>query len=361
MTSLPAGHASPNKAGRPSLYTTALESHQPVEVRGDSILDGLEQPRRHRIRLAGLLGIGLASAIAVGWWQAGGLVREKDVGPAALAAATQTETANAPAAVPKEQAAQSAPGEEARAADRPAEQMPAIVIAESNDGDGMPASVSHEPSTGKPSAPAQVAANAVKASLQPANSGDTMAAVPAQAASTSIATPAIAQEKVAEHAHAPDTAAKAKQKTPASANVQLAAKSPSSAKAKDGYINTSKSAGAGETRNKPAEKDGDVELIAALLNRVSAKTEPASEETLRKSASGKGTVRQASADQKKARKTAPPRESAAPAVMSAETQLKRCGSLNFLESELCRIRVCEGRWGRESGCPEYSHASAALP
>jgi hypothetical protein len=115
-------------------------------------------------------------------------------------------------------------------------------------------------------------------------------------------------------------------------------------------------------KGKPAEKDGDVELIAALLNRVSAKAEPAGEEALRRAGAGGTQQRATAAEQKKNRKTAGMRESAASRpVDSTELQLKRCASLGFFESEMCRFRVCSGRWGSDPACPDSAQVSAVVP
>lgn len=65
---------------------------------------------------------------------------------------------------------------------------------------------------------------------------------------------------------------------------------------------------------------------------------------------------------KKNRKNAGNQESASQkASDSIMAQLERCSALGFFEAEMCRLRVCTGRWGSDPGCPEHAQISSAAP
>lgn len=366
MNSHMAGRATSSSAGKPSLYTDTSTPLHSADAQGDSILGGLEHSRPNRIRLVSVLGIAVASAIAIGWWQAGGLVRKKDAVPVVLAAAPQASTASAAAIPPKEPMVQSAMGEATGSSKNPAEQMSATIISESENADAMSSALPQDTSAIKPGASLQVADSVDKGSELAMNTEETTALIPMQAATVSKRAPALAQETKAKAkaVHSAGLQDTPKQKAAALADAQMTMKSQTTAKANDGTISAGKSSGNSgnvEAKTKHAGKDGDVELIAALLNRVSARSEPVSEDTARKPVSGRGASRLSPGDQKKAKKAGVTRESVSPTLASADIQLKQCGTMGFLESELCRFKVCDGRWGRDPACPEYSHASAALP
>ncbi len=199
----------------------------------------------------------------------------------------------------------------------------------------------------------QQAAVMEKAAAAPAATGSGIAAMLAastDAQSAGNASTAGAGEKSADKKEKlPVTQAAAPAATPAA----------SAAKAGGTAANTVKTVRQGGARQ--PQKDGDVELIAALLNRVSAQPEGPAEGAARKSAAGKTPQKAAAGAQKKNRKTTAPAAAAKPVADGAEAELKRCGSLGFLESELCRLRACSGRWGSDPACPEYAQASAYSP
>ncbi|QAU34564.1 hypothetical protein [Janthinobacterium sp. 17J80-10] len=113
---------------------------------------------------------------------------------------------------------------------------------------------------------------------------------------------------------------------------------------------------------KSGEKDGDVELIAALLNRVSGKPDALAGEVPRKSRPDEVRKSTPSTTQKNPRKGAGRRESiGARPVDTAQAQLERCNTLGFFEAEMCRLRACTGRWGSDPGCPEYAQNSTVAP
>lgn len=92
-------------------------------------------------------------------------------------------------------------------------------------------------------------------------------------------------------------------------------------------------------------KDGDVDLIAALLNRVASRSPPAARDSgrkERKADSGHDIVVRNSAD-------------------TTENLLNRCKSLGLLEGELCKLRICSGRWGVDPFCGESAQVSAINP
>lgn len=117
---------------------------------------------------------------------------------------------------------------------------------------------------------------------------------------------------------------------------------------------------------KTTEKDGDVELIAALLNRVSSKTDKndlTAVDALRKSTPETGRkVAASAAAPKKARKATGIRETViTKPADTAQAQLERCNTLGFFEAEMCRLRACTGRWGSDPACPEYAQNSNVAP
>ncbi len=122
--------------------------------------------------------------------------------------------------------------------------------------------------------------------------------------------------------------------------------------------------------NKPAKaevakngKDEDVDLIAALLNRVShqdttgkdAKPKKSSTQTAQSNSAGTGA-----ASAKRQNKTDPNRDIVTRTDGdTTESLIKRCKALGFFEGELCRIRICSSLWGKDPACP--APEQVALP
>ena len=127
-------------------------------------------------------------------------------------------------------------------------------------------------------------------------------------------------------------------------------------------IAAAKPAANGATTAKTIQKDGDVELIAALLNRVATRPDAPASDTVRKARPDEMQKSAAAGTPKKNRKTAGYRELASPkAVDATMAQLERCNTLGFFEAEMCRLRACTGRWGSDPGCPEYAQISSVAP
>jgi hypothetical protein len=98
--------------------------------------------------------------------------------------------------------------------------------------------------------------------------------------------------------------------------------------------------------------DRDVDLIAALLTRVSAA------DTVEKSAKSTGTPknRNTPARQKNSSTVGssdkPNRDLVLnQAHVSLSTLVRRCRTLGLVEGELCRLRICSGSWGKDPACP----------
>lgn len=362
MTPQTAGRASPNQAGKPSLYADTTVPWNVADAQGDSILGGLESSRPSHRLLVGALGMALTCAIAIGGWQSGDFFREKETVSVMLAEAPQMPDAGSTVAgASKGQTDSSSATESASSAEDRGEQMAAVIISDSAGADATSPAIAAESAAVKPAASVQVSDSAESGAGQSGITAETTLATPMHAGSASRLAPAIAQGTGTKPALSLEVPTAAKQTTTASMDAQVAAKIPPGSLAKDGSTSAAKPSNKTDTKARPAEKDGDVELIAALLSRVSARPEQAIEDTARKPAPGKGIQRQSAAEQKKAKKTGVARENASPGLASAETQLKRCSSMGFFDAELCRFRVCEGLWGREPACPEYSQVSAALP
>lgn len=98
--------------------------------------------------------------------------------------------------------------------------------------------------------------------------------------------------------------------------------------------------------------DRDVDLIAALLTRVSAA------DTAGKSAKSAGAPKGRNAS------AAPKNSSVADSSVkpnrdlvlnqaheSLSTLVRRCRTLGLVEGELCRLRICSGSWGKDPACP----------
>lgn len=97
-------------------------------------------------------------------------------------------------------------------------------------------------------------------------------------------------------------------------------------------------------------KDSDVDLIAALVSHVS-RGNNSGKENRKRSAKATADAR-AAASARKDRRTDPGHD----IVVrndgdSTETLVKRCRALGLIEGELCRVRICSGRWGIDPACP----------
>jgi hypothetical protein len=138
--------------------------------------------------------------------------------------------------------------------------------------------------------------------------------------------------------------------------VELEKKEKTAVASQNGTATTSAKA-AQAPGNKPGiqekrEKDADVTLIAALLSRTSSSGAPAEvpkETTQHLKSSGKTAVNRG--DTKRDIVVRNGNESTA-------SLLKRCAALGFFEGELCRYRICSGRWGSDPACPVAQQASA---
>jgi hypothetical protein len=96
-------------------------------------------------------------------------------------------------------------------------------------------------------------------------------------------------------------------------------------------------------------KDGDVDLIAALIARV---TPP--DTNVKDSKPGVTVTPPAKqpASQPKHKSTDPGRDVIAKTnEESTENLVKRCKTLGFFEGELCRVRICSKLWGVDPACP----------
>lgn len=356
MSATLAGIASPAKTGRPSLYTGTLG--QNAKAQGASILGELESSRPRRKRWGAVLAALLALALAAAGWQAlHGRLGEKQlierrqsavpvaaVAPvAAVVAATTTpptaspdgagtaSPATAPAAIPGEAA------------------VPAVAQLETAPFVLGPVSVPLEQSL------------APEEELLPEKAQAVPAPLPTQA--PAVAPVIAAVPPVPEKRAVPAVAAvSAIDKVPPRQASQLATRPAVPGNAPGVHAQSPTPARDAAAVGKADRKDGDVELIAALLNRVSAKLEPSAGESVRKPGPGEVQKRPMAGPQKKNKKSGNIRETIAlPSVDSAELQLKRCGSLGFFEAEMCRLRICAGRWGSAPGCPEHAQASAYAP
>jgi hypothetical protein len=108
-----------------------------------------------------------------------------------------------------------------------------------------------------------------------------------------------------------------------------------------------------EVKTEPAKnaKDGDVDLIAALLSRVSHQDSAAKEVKPKKAGNTATTQPANTANAKRQNKSDPNRDIVTRADGdTTEGLLKRCKALGFFEGELCRIRICSSLWGKDPAC-----------
>ena len=98
-----------------------------------------------------------------------------------------------------------------------------------------------------------------------------------------------------------------------------------------------------------AGKDSDVALIAALVAHVSHAEAGGKE-------AGKSGPKAARARAEPAIRKERPIESSRDIVVrndedTTEALVARCRALGLIEGELCRLRICSGRWGIDAACP----------
>lgn len=98
--------------------------------------------------------------------------------------------------------------------------------------------------------------------------------------------------------------------------------------------------------------DRDVDLIAALLTRVSAADTTG--KSAKSAAAPKG--RNASVRQKNSSAASSSEKPNRDLVLnqaheSLSTLVRRCRTLGLVEGELCRLRICSGSWGKDPACP----------
>ena len=96
------------------------------------------------------------------------------------------------------------------------------------------------------------------------------------------------------------------------------------------------------------QQDPDVDLIEALVSHVAGKQPVPG----RREASV--TVADASSAQKSTRDVVLQQE---PTLPTGEL-VRRCMTLGWLESQLCRARICSGQWGADPACPLSQQQSA---
>lgn len=100
-------------------------------------------------------------------------------------------------------------------------------------------------------------------------------------------------------------------------------------------------------------KDEDVDLIAALLSRVSSTPKTSAKEGPNKATSAATASRKISSSSvaKQERNQGGNRDIVVKAPEeSIESLVKRCRALGFFEGELCRLRICSGMWDKNPAC-----------
>ncbi|MCM5679807.1 hypothetical protein M8A51_09705 [Schlegelella sp. S2-27] len=93
-----------------------------------------------------------------------------------------------------------------------------------------------------------------------------------------------------------------------------------------------------------AQKDPDVDLIEALVSHVAGKDAAAARVRVADAGTPKAGARDVVLQQQ-------------PALPTSEL-VRRCMTLGWLESQLCRARICSGQWGQDSACPSAQQQSA---
>lgn len=343
MQSTLAGSATPATSGRPSLYTEPTLQAGPLQ--SGSILAGLDSAHSGMKSRKALIASALLIVLGGAGWliTQGGPSAAMPENPAPVAGPVTTPpAANMAVAAAPSQANTSASiiADAGATALQPAPTMPAVVAQE-------------EPIVQAESQIAHEQSLSAKEELVPSG-------VTAAQAQLPVVAPAVARTSGAtEPARQTSAASSPAEKSALAATTRPVAK----AAVSDRPVATAAARQApGGAAKKTGEKDGDVELIAALLNRVSSKTDAAVGHAVRKPRPDEVRNSTVSATQKKSRKNGGSRESASPRLVdTAQAQLERCNTLGFFEAEMCRLRMCTGRWGNDPGCPEYAQNSNVAP
>lgn len=115
----------------------------------------------------------------------------------------------------------------------------------------------------------------------------------------------------------------------------------------------------GSARRGKSHADRDVDLIAALLSRISPESADAKMNVV-STAPAAALARPAGT--RKTRPSLAQKSSGKQAFSEAlVAQAARCNALSLFEAELCRLRICSGEWGKVPGCPEYAQARQEFP
>ncbi len=93
------------------------------------------------------------------------------------------------------------------------------------------------------------------------------------------------------------------------------------------------------------KEDSDVDLIAALLSRVSHADKAGASAVRRAAGNGANAPAKGKVDDQN-RDIVMPRQNESLAHL-----VQRCRALGVVEGELCRIRICSGNWGKDPACP----------
>jgi hypothetical protein len=104
-------------------------------------------------------------------------------------------------------------------------------------------------------------------------------------------------------------------------------------------------------------KDGDVDLIAALLARVSPHEASGKESKHKKATASASHPNTDAKSQVASNRDIVTRSDGD----TTESLLKRCKSLGFFEGELCRIRICSSLWGKDPACPAPEQSASINP
>jgi hypothetical protein len=350
MDQVDSGNRSAAPSGaRPSLFTNGpsapgAASKQPEAF---SILSSLDKsdgkkplsastglPTWFTIAMGGLLGITIAAAIFISLSRDTGIERHAPTAPVVVARIAPPEKAPEP---PAPAGAASAVAVNAAAAIENAPPA-AVAPAPSALANSHPtASNTDKKPTEKASEPAPAASNQTASTAKPASEPAPAAAH--QAAST---TPA---KTVPSEQPEPKTA-----KVPATKNTPAKAKN-----TKEESVATG-----------AAPSDRDASLLAALVAYGEGKPAPdinkqavpiTGKSPSGKPSGGKTTVAQAGDGQFDPKRDVVVRES----DVSTTELVRRCKTLGFFESLLCRMRVCSNLWGKDPACPQSSAPNASTP
>ncbi len=326
----------PKKASRPSLYTEH-SSNPPVDIQ-DSILGSLESTGSQRSIRKTLLLVALALGLLGSGWYA------MQAQPNAWRMQSTLASAEMPSAKPDAESTALLASNDAAApistvagnAATQAEQAPAIIVADTTTTEPLPQD--------------KLALASVPLTQEPATGSK-----------DERASDAVTKSELAQTLERKQKDQEEKAVLVPSASTALASVSPKSQAAPANAKAVSASAGKAAKAGKPA-KDDDVELIAALLNRVTTKPAQTERDVTRTSEAGKAQPRTSSQSVKKAKKNDGTRAAAVSRVNEpTETLLKRCKSMGFFEGELCRFRTCSGRWDSDPACMDTTQLSTIIP